>query len=109
MLNTFMKRKYDELIIKLKLDHKKYRELINQSHLIVEKILEIDERLDSLYEINEWDQDVEQGVHEQRDHLLSHLNDNWEELKEMGVLLTKDEFYDLVDYQNIAEAPGVTL
>tara|TARA_B100000029_G_scaffold194274_1_gene192313 strand:+ start:641 stop:949 length:309 start_codon:yes stop_codon:yes gene_type:complete len=96
-----MKKKYHQLIEKLRLDHKKYRELIDQSHLIVAKILEVDEYLDDLYDEPEYDEDVEQSYWEQRDHLMTHLNENYDELQNLGVSMSKDEFYDLIDFQNI--------
>ena len=96
-----MKNKLDQLIDKLKLDHKKYRELINKSHRLVEHILEMDDKIDEFTSHENYDQDIEQGHYETRDHYLKHLDDIWKELKTMGIGMSKDEFHDLIDYQNI--------
>ncbi len=96
-----MQKKYHHLIEKLKLDHKKYRELINECHLIVERILEIDDHLDELYSMDNYDEDVEQGYWEGRDHLMGHLDENWGQLKQLGISMTKQEYFDLIDYQNV--------
>jgi len=89
-----MKSKFDHLIDKLKLDHRKYRELINKSHKLVEHILDMDDKI-------EYDQDIEQSHYNTRDHYLKHLDDIWKELKTIGIRMSKDEFHDLIDYQNI--------
>tara|TARA_Y100000592_G_C5439516_1_gene302620 strand:- start:65 stop:358 length:294 start_codon:yes stop_codon:yes gene_type:complete len=96
-----MHKKYEELIEKLKLDHQKYRELINRSHMIVEKILEVDEQLDAVYDEADYDEDLEQAHWERRDHLMHHLDENWSELEKIGVQMTKQDFFDLIDYQNV--------
>lgn len=96
-----MQKKYHQLIEKLKLDHKQFRELINQSHRVVEKIHELDDNLDELYATEGYDEDVEQGFWEGRDHLMTHLDENWKQLKQLGIQLTKQEYFDLIDYQNV--------
>ena len=100
-LNRYMISKYHKLIEKLKLDHKKYRELINKSHRLVEHILEMDDKIDEFTSHENYDEDIEQSHYETRDHYLKHLDDVWKELKGMGISMTKDEFHDLIDYQNI--------
>ena len=96
-----MKNKLDQLIDKLKLDHKKYRELINKSHRLVEHILEMDDKIDEFTSYDNYDQDIEQSHYNTRDHYLKHLDDIWKELKTIGIRMSKDEFHDLIDYQNI--------
>ena len=88
-----MQKKYHHLIEKLKLDHKKYRELINECHRIVEKILEIDDHLDDLYSMDNHDEDVEQGYWEGRDHLMGHLDENWLQLKSFFLEKIQLQFY----------------
>jgi len=96
-----MKSKFDHLIDKLKLDHRKYRELINKSHKLVEHILDMDDKIDEFTSYDNYDQDIEQSHYNTRDHYLKHLDDIWKELKTIGIRMSKDEFHDLIDYQNI--------
>ena len=96
-----MKSKFDQLIDKIRLDHKKYRELINKSHRLVEHILEMDDKIDEFTSHENYDQDIEQSHYDTRDHYLRHLDDIWKELKKLSICMSKDEFYDLIDYQNI--------
>ena len=96
-----MQKKYHHLIDQLRMDHRKYRELINESHRVMEQILEIDDHLDDLYSMDHHDEDIEQGYWEGRDHLMHHLDENWLQLQDMGISMTKQEYYDLIDYQNV--------
>ena len=96
-----MKKKFDQLIEKLKLDHRKYRQLINNAHSIVSEVHEIDDELDKLDEFSPYDNDLIQDLQDQKEDYLFTLETTYGELKQMNIGMSKQDYEDLIDYQNI--------